>query len=145
MRYGSLEMPRFQLSKIDAANLHAVSEVYQSNSRTSTFNRLDLHNSDGGGIHGRFHFVYVMFNNASMLLIVNRIILKMEEYESKVKYLQHLKKIAAIKQVNRRNNPLSTIFNHPPHSTPAPTIRKQIIPHILQMFKVQIEKLKQDT
>lgn len=36
----------------------------------------------------------------------------MEEYENKVNYLRHLKKIANIKQVNRRNNPLSTIFNH---------------------------------
>lgn len=68
----------------------------------------------------------------------------MEEYESKVNYLRHLKKIADIKQINRRNNPLSTIFNQSSHSNAPLTSRKQIIPPILQMLAYQGKKLKQE-
>ena len=46
----------------------------------------------------------------------------MEEYENRVKYLRHLKKIADINQVVRKNNPLSTIFNH--HASTSSSIQK---------------------
>ena len=37
----------------------------------------------------------------------------MEEYQNKVNYLRHVKKIADINQVVRKNNPLSNIFHQP--------------------------------